>query len=69
MEEFDMNLHEVQQFLELYQVEQNESKTWLENKLQQIKTAGEYIPTTEQNRYSCLFQTGYAQIPHQGRLY
>lgn len=48
MEEFDMNLQEVQRFLELYQVEQNESKTWLENKLQQIKTAGEYIPTTEE---------------------
>jgi len=48
MEEFDMNLHEIQRFLELYQVEQNESKTWLENKLQQIKTAGEYIPTTEE---------------------
>ncbi|KMY30776.1 nitric oxide synthase [Lysinibacillus xylanilyticus] len=43
-----MNLQEVQRFLELYQVEQNESKTWLENKLQQIKTAGEYIPTTEE---------------------
>ena len=43
-----MNLHEIQQFLELYQVEQNESKTWLENKLQHIKTAGEYIPTTEE---------------------
>jgi len=43
-----MNLHEVQRFLELYQVEQNESKTWLENKLQHIKTAGEYIPTTEE---------------------
>lgn len=48
MEEFDMNLQEVQRFLELYQVEQNESKTWLENKSQQIKTAGEYIPTTEE---------------------
>lgn len=48
MEEFDMNLQEVQRFLELYQVEQKESKTWLENKLQQIKTAGEYIPTTEE---------------------
>jgi len=48
MEEFDMNLHEVQRFLELYQVEQNESKIWLENKLQHIKTAGEYIPTTEE---------------------
>ncbi|MGE7929679.1 nitric oxide synthase oxygenase [Lysinibacillus xylanilyticus] len=43
-----MNLQEVQRFLELYQVEQNESKTWLEDKLQQIKTAGEYIPTTEE---------------------
>ncbi|MGE7911928.1 nitric oxide synthase oxygenase [Lysinibacillus xylanilyticus] len=43
-----MNLQEVQRFLELYQVEQKESKTWLENKLQQIKTAGEYIPTTEE---------------------
>jgi len=43
-----MNLQEVQRFLELYQVEQSESKTWLENKLQQIKTAGEYIPTTEE---------------------
>ncbi|MFF2179236.1 nitric oxide synthase oxygenase [Lysinibacillus sp. NPDC058147] len=43
-----MNLHEVQRFLELYQVEQNESETWLENKLQQIKIAGEYIPTTEE---------------------
>ncbi|MEY9973253.1 nitric-oxide synthase [Lysinibacillus sp. RC46] len=43
-----MNLHEVQRFLELYQVEQNESKTWLDNKLQQIKIAGEYIPTTEE---------------------
>ncbi|MGE8001059.1 nitric oxide synthase oxygenase [Lysinibacillus sp. NPDC093190] len=43
-----MNLHEVQRFLELYQVEQNEPKTWLENKLQQIKKAGEYIPTTEE---------------------
>ncbi|MED3804321.1 nitric oxide synthase oxygenase [Lysinibacillus xylanilyticus] len=43
-----MNLQEVQRFLELYQVEQNESKTWLENKLQQIKTAGGYIPTTEE---------------------
>ncbi|MFJ7982149.1 nitric oxide synthase oxygenase [Lysinibacillus xylanilyticus] len=43
-----MNLQEVQRFLELYQVEQNELKTWLENKLQQIKTAGEYIPTTEE---------------------
>ncbi|WP_068985839.1 nitric oxide synthase oxygenase [Lysinibacillus xylanilyticus] len=43
-----MNLHEIQQFLELYQVEQNESKTWLENKLQHIKTTGEYIPTTEE---------------------
>ena len=43
-----MNLHEIQQFLELYRVEQNESKTWLENKLQQIKIAGEYIPTTEE---------------------
>ena len=43
-----MNLQEVQRFLELYQVEQKESKTWLENKLQQIKTVGEYIPTTEE---------------------
>ncbi|MFC9541299.1 nitric oxide synthase oxygenase [Lysinibacillus sp. NPDC056959] len=43
-----MNLHEVQRFLELYQVEQDESKTWLENKLQYIKTTGEYIPTTEE---------------------
>lgn len=43
-----MNLHEVQRFLELYQVEQNESKTWLENKLQCIKITGEYIPTTEE---------------------
>ncbi|MDD1505091.1 nitric oxide synthase oxygenase [Lysinibacillus sp. CNPSo 3705] len=43
-----MNLQEVQRFLELYQIEQNESITWLENKLQQITTAGEYIPTTEE---------------------
>lgn len=43
-----MNLQEVQRFLELYQVEQNESKTWLENKLKQINIAGEYKPTTEE---------------------
>ncbi|KOS60507.1 nitric oxide synthase oxygenase [Lysinibacillus agricola] len=43
-----MNLHEIQRFLELYQMEQNESKAWLENKLQQIKAAGKYIPTTEE---------------------
>lgn len=44
----DMNIQEIQQFLNLYQVEQNESELWLENRLQQIRSAGEYSPTTDE---------------------
>lgn len=44
----DMNIQEIQSFLNQYQLEQNESKLWLENRLQQIKRAGEYKPTTEE---------------------
>jgi len=44
----DMNIQEIQQFLNLYQAEQNESEFWLENRLQQIRSAGEYSPTTDE---------------------
>ncbi len=43
-----MNLQEVQRFLALYQSEQNEPETWLANRLQQVESAGEYNPTTEE---------------------
>ncbi|MET4561100.1 nitric-oxide synthase [Lysinibacillus parviboronicapiens] len=43
-----MNLLEVQRFLALYQSEQNESETWLANRLQQVESEGEYNPTTEE---------------------
>ncbi|WP_341301318.1 nitric oxide synthase oxygenase [Lysinibacillus sp. FSL H8-0500] len=43
-----MNRQEIQQFLSLYQVEQNYSYDWLENRLHQIEAAGEYYPTTEE---------------------
>ncbi|WP_036122033.1 nitric oxide synthase oxygenase, partial [Lysinibacillus sphaericus] len=43
-----MNIQEIQQFLSLYQTEQDESERWLANRLQQIKNAGEYDPTTEE---------------------
>lgn len=48
MEENDMNLQEIQRFLALYQLEQNESEQWLTNRLQQVVTEGAYIPTTEE---------------------
>lgn len=48
MEENDMNLQEIQRFLALYQLEQNESEQWLTNRLQQVVTEGGYIPTTEE---------------------
>lgn len=48
MEEFDMNLQEIQRFLVLYQLEQNQSEVWLENRLQEIEVAGEYSPTTDE---------------------
>lgn len=48
MEENDMNLQEIQRFLALYQLEQNESEQWLTNRLQQVATEGAYIPTTEE---------------------
>jgi nitric-oxide synthase len=44
----EMNIQEIQQFLSLYQTEQDESERWLANRLQQIKNAGEYDPTTEE---------------------
>lgn len=47
-EEKDMNLQEIQRFLALYQMEQNETDIWLANRLQEIETSGEYIPTTEE---------------------
>lgn len=43
-----MNIQEIQCFLNQYQQEQNESELWLEHRLQQIKRAGEYKPTTEE---------------------
>ena len=44
----DMNIQEIEQFLNQYQIEQNESELWLENRLQEIKSVGEYYPTTEE---------------------
>lgn len=43
-----MNLQEIQRFLALYQLEQNESEQWLTNRLQQVVTVGAYTPTTEE---------------------
>ena len=43
-----MNVHEVQQFLALFQIEQNKTSTWLSNRLKEIKQTGTYIPTTEE---------------------
>jgi len=48
MEENDMKLQEIQRFLTLYQMEQNESAQWLTNRLQQVENEGQYIPSTEE---------------------
>ncbi|MGE7842644.1 nitric oxide synthase oxygenase [Lysinibacillus sp. NPDC093712] len=43
-----MKLQEIQRFLTLYQMEQNESAQWLTNRLQQVEKEGVYIPSTEE---------------------
>ncbi len=43
-----MKLQEIQRFLTLYQMEQNESAQWLTNRLQQVENEGQYIPSTEE---------------------
>lgn len=41
-------MHETINFLTLYTQENHLSKTWLDNRLQQVEEAGEYVPTTEE---------------------
>lgn len=41
-------MHETINFLTLYKQENHLSKTWLDNRLQQVKEDGEYVPTTEE---------------------
>lgn len=48
MGENNMNVHEVQRFLALFQSEQNQSDMWLVNRLEEIDRNGEYTPTTEE---------------------
>ena len=59
-------MHETINFLTLYTQENHLSKTWLDNRLQQVEEAGEYVPTTEEltfgfradyRRLSALFST------------
>ena len=48
MGENNMNVQEVQRFLALFQLEQNQSDAWLADRLKEIEQTGEYIPTTEE---------------------
>ena len=39
------------QFLKLFKNEINQSEDWLQNRISQVESKGEYIPTTEELTY------------------